>query len=76
LMRNEFDSASRLAEYEASVLQIHGTGDRVIPLRHGQRLFESIPSQRKQFITVPGLGHNTPLSDDVMSQMRTFVDQN
>ncbi|MEL6110742.1 MAG: alpha/beta hydrolase [Planctomycetota bacterium] len=73
LMRNEFDSVSRLANFQGRVLQIHGTGDRLIPIGHGQRLFESIPSSRKRFITIPGLGHNAPLSDEVMNEVRDFV---
>lgn len=73
VMRNEFDSVARLANFEGRVLQIHGTADRLIPIAHGKRLFESIPSKRKRFLTVADIGHNTPLSDEVMNEIREFV---
>ena len=73
LMRNEFDSVSRLAEFEGRLLQVHGTADRLIPIKHGQRLFESIPSDKKEFVTVRGLGHNDRMDDSVMNQIRDFV---
>ena len=36
----------------------HGTEDAVVAYEHGQKLFEAITSNTKEFITVPNGGHN------------------
>jgi abhydrolase domain-containing protein 17 len=39
------------------VLIIHGTDDEIIPVAHGQRLYEAAPGPKEAF-WVPGAGHN------------------
>ncbi|WP_197454974.1 alpha/beta hydrolase [Stieleria varia] len=66
LMRNRYDCIARLKDYDGAVLQIHGTTDRLIPIEHAEHLFAELGTQDKEFITVPGLGHNDPMPDETM----------
>ncbi len=74
VMRNRYDSVARLADYNGPVLQSHGTSDEVVPYSEGRRLFESVPSDRKQWIDVPEGTHNTPQPDDYYPALREFLD--
>ncbi|MFK7822431.1 MAG: alpha/beta hydrolase [Planctomycetaceae bacterium] len=76
VMRNRFDSVTRLSDYTGRVVQVHGTTDRLIPIEHAQRLFDSIPSDDKHWIPVEGLGHNDVLPQDLMSQLVEAVTRN
>ncbi|MCO8123767.1 alpha/beta hydrolase [Stieleria sp. TO1_6] len=69
VMRNRFDSVSRLQSFQGKLIQIHGTPDRIVPIKNGKRLFESIPSSDKQFIEVPGLWHNDPMSNVTLKKI-------
>jgi fermentation-respiration switch protein FrsA (DUF1100 family) len=41
----------------APKLIVHGDRDEVVPLAHGQRLFELAP-EPKRFVLIAGAGHN------------------
>lgn len=43
-------------------LVVHGDSDYYVPMQHGRRLFEALPAQNKQWLTVPGGGHRNVLS--------------
>ena len=58
LMRNQFDSLSRIGGYSGPMVQMHGTTDRVIPIHHAKRLHEAANCQPKHWIEVTGMGHN------------------
>lgn len=60
LMRNRYDSLSKIARYHGPLLQSHGTADDLIPYAIGQQLFAAAPSPAKQFFTIEGRGHNDP----------------
>jgi fermentation-respiration switch protein FrsA (DUF1100 family) len=74
LMRNRFPSAERIKNYDGPLLQIHGTEDRVVPLRLARPLFEASPSEHKRFIEVPGGTHNGPLSQETFKSVKEFLD--
>ncbi|MCA9216235.1 MAG: alpha/beta hydrolase [Planctomycetales bacterium] len=57
LMRNRYDSISKIGSIKCPVLQSHGTRDRVVPFDIGERLFQQIDSE-KQFITLADGTHN------------------
>lgn len=57
-MSYRFDSASRLANLNAPLRMIHGTSDRVVPYRLGRELYGLYRGPDREFITVPGAGHN------------------
>ncbi|MCM2371333.1 alpha/beta hydrolase [Aporhodopirellula aestuarii] len=62
LMRNRFDSSSRLSDFQGCVVQIHGTPDRIVPMKNGRQLFDSLATRYKAWVEVPGLYHNDPIS--------------
>ncbi|HUG18151.1 MAG TPA: alpha/beta hydrolase, partial [Planctomycetaceae bacterium] len=63
LMVNRLDSISKIGNYHGPVLQTHGDRDRVVPYEFALELFGAANSP-KQFVMVPGGGHNDPLSEE------------
>jgi fermentation-respiration switch protein FrsA (DUF1100 family) len=59
LAHSRFDSLSKIVRVRAPVLIIHGTGDHVVPLSMGRRLFEAA-NEPKRFFPVQGAGHDDP----------------
>lgn len=49
-------------ELRLPLLVIHGEQDTLIPVQHGQRLYDAAPSARKELLRIPGAGHNDLLS--------------
>ena len=56
LLRDRFDSESRMAKVRSPVLVIHGENDRVIPVKFGRRLFAAAPEPREGHF-IPGGTH-------------------
>lgn len=57
LMEDKMLTRERLPKVEAPVVIVHGTEDRVIPVEHGQRLYE-LANDPKQLMIVDGVGHS------------------
>lgn len=73
LMRNQYDSMARIAHYDGPLIQLHGADDRLIPITHAKRLFDSSKSTSKEFLEVPGLAHNDFLSANLLAQIAARV---
>ena len=56
LVRDRFDSLSRIGEVNAPILILHGDRDRVVPVRFGRALFDAAP-EPKEFWLSPEAGH-------------------
>lgn len=56
IMTDEYRSVDVIGEVTEPVLWLHGDADRVIPLRHGQRLFDAAQSDKVKRI-IAGAGH-------------------
>ena len=54
---DKFPNYKEIARVRSPVLIIHGANDSVIPLWHGQKLFDAA-NQPKQLVVVPGADHN------------------
>ncbi len=54
---DKYRNLDKLARVGCPVLVIHGTADEVVPLWHGQRLFEAA-REPKRALWVDGAGHN------------------
>ncbi len=54
---DKFPNYKEIGHVHCPVLIIHGANDSVIPLWHGQKLFDSA-NQPKQFVVVPRANHN------------------
>jgi fermentation-respiration switch protein FrsA (DUF1100 family) len=58
LMKNRYDSLSKIGSYHGPVLMSHGTADTLVPYALGQRLFGAIPGAQKRFFAIDNGGHN------------------
>jgi fermentation-respiration switch protein FrsA (DUF1100 family) len=52
-----FESLDRVPEIACPTLVIHGGRDTLVPLDHGQRLYDALPGPRRMEV-IPAAGHN------------------
>ncbi|GAA4458566.1 alpha/beta hydrolase [Novipirellula rosea] len=74
LMRNRYDSIARIQNYSGPLVQIHGTGDRLIPIKHGKRLYAESPCSPKHFVEIDEMGHNDPTPPSAWEECRETID--
>ncbi len=72
LLLDRFDNASRVPLLKAPVLIVHGTADRVVPVGHGERLFE-LASEPKRFARLEGGGHVDLFDHGALAALDSFV---
>lgn len=72
-MTNRLDSLGKIGDYSGPLLQCHGDADELIPIEHALELFGAAPGPR-QFVTVPGGGHNDPLSEEFHESFDQLLD--
>jgi fermentation-respiration switch protein FrsA (DUF1100 family) len=63
LLVDRFESTTQMPDVCCPVLQVHGTKDRIVPLRLGRRLYEAVPASSpngavSRFVELRGAGHN------------------
>jgi fermentation-respiration switch protein FrsA (DUF1100 family) len=58
LMKNRYDSLSKISRYNGPVLMSHGTADTLVPFALGKRLFDAISASQKRFFAIENGGHN------------------
>jgi len=56
LVRDPFDSLSRVADFRGPVLVIHGALDEIIPVEHARALHAAVP--QSELVVVGDCGHN------------------
>ena len=56
LVKDRYNSTAKIGKVRCPILIMHGTADRVIPIKFGERLFALAPSP-KEMKVYPGLGH-------------------
>ena len=57
LMKDPFDSLTKIRDLRCALLAIHGDRDRTVPLSLGRALFDAAP-EPKEWLLVPGAAHN------------------
>ncbi len=57
LMRNRYDSLTKITRYDGPLLASHGTADTLVPYALGRTLFDAAPG-RKEFFNIEGGHHN------------------
>ena len=65
LIRDSFDSLSRIGSVKVPIVVFHGTKDPVIPFDLGQRLAEAAHAR---FVPVEGRGHNDMPEDELLER--------
>jgi hypothetical protein len=73
LMKNHFPSEEKFKLYAGKVLQFHGDVDNVVPIKFGKKLHDACPSDQKEFVEVPGLGHNDSHFDTFWEKTSAFI---
>lgn len=72
LMRNRFDSETKIRDISAPLFYAHGTGDWVVPYVRGEKLYAAAGNPKK-FVTLT-CGHNDlPRDADLMEEVKDFV---
>ena len=71
LLRDEFNNAQRLADYDGPVLIQHGTVDKVVPYSFGKRLSEV--SETSRFETFEGAGHDLSFLEEAQIQQSEWL---
>ena len=74
LVRDRFDSLSRIGQLKAPLLVLHGERDRVVPVRFGRALFDAAPDP-KEFWLAPGAGHGNLARFGALEVVRSFVER-
>ena len=60
LMKNRYDSLSKIGRYRGPLLMSHGNADTLVPYELGHKLFAAAKSESKRFFAIDGGGHNDP----------------
>jgi len=60
LLSQKFDSVDKIAKVQMPVLLVHGTGDRYVPSRFSQALFDAAPTPKK-LLLIEGASHNNSI---------------
>jgi uncharacterized protein len=68
----KLNSVDRISKYRGPLLQSHGSLDRTIPFRLGQRLFQAA-NEPKQFVEIKQADHNDWLTDTYKRQLDEFI---
>lgn len=74
LIRNRFDSASKIGQYHGPLLQFHSPHDSVIPFPLGKKLFDAA-NEPKQFVELGETDHNDPRPAVFFRTIRQFLDE-
>lgn len=72
LVRNRFDSLSKISRCPGPIFIAHGNFDRVIPLSQAEKLVQSAP-EPKRFFLLEGSDHNDPLPMDFYISLAQFL---
>ncbi|MDX2112654.1 MAG: alpha/beta hydrolase [Alphaproteobacteria bacterium] len=72
LLKDHFNSASRIASIHAPLLLFHGEEDTVIPIHHGRALLAMAPEPKRSFF-LPGVGHNDFDSRAISSHVEDYA---
>jgi uncharacterized protein len=72
LLKDRFDSLSKIQNVKSPLLIIHGEADDVVPVTHGKALFAAA-NNPKEALFIPGVGHGYGLySPEVQNKLMEF----
>jgi uncharacterized protein len=72
LMRNRFDSLTKITRCKRPVFVAHGTADQVIPFAHGERLYAAA-NEPKRFFAMTGVGHTEDFDPRFFEELKGFL---
>lgn len=71
-----FGNVQKLAKIMLPLLVIHGEHDQLIPVSHGQTLYDASPAEEKRLLRIPYAGHNDIMlvaTDEYFAAIRDFI---
>jgi len=74
LVRDRFDSLSRIAKVKAPILVLHGERDRIVPVRFGRALFDAAPEPKELWLA-PEAGHEDLAWFGALEAVRSFLER-
>lgn len=74
LVRDRFDSLSRIGEVRAPILVLHGERDRVVPIRFGRALFDAAP-EPKELWAAREARHEDLVRFGALEAVRSFLER-
>ncbi|MGE0210357.1 MAG: alpha/beta hydrolase [Parvibaculaceae bacterium] len=72
LMRDQFRSADVIGKLRSPLFVFHGTGDTIVPVALGRRLFEAAPDP-KEMVELPGSGHVAAMTPELWQRLDAFL---
>ncbi|HEV7997927.1 MAG TPA: alpha/beta hydrolase [Stellaceae bacterium] len=74
LVRDRFDSLSRIGRLNAPVLILHGERDRIVPVGHGRALLEAAAAPKEGWFAAEG-GHQNLAQFGALDAAIAFIDR-
>ncbi len=71
IMKDRFDNRDTAGGLTCPKLVVHGKRDRIVPIKHGQRLFDAL-AEPKRWHAIAGRGHNN-IGDAYTDVLREFL---
>jgi len=75
IVRDKYDSLSKISNIKAPVLILHGLKDRTVPAHLGRKLYDAAPSP-KEFYEFPEAGHNNLYEYGAPERVIAFLEVN
>ncbi len=73
LVKDQFRSAEKISSIDAPLLIVHGTKDRVIPIKLSKKLYDEALDP-KSFVEIKKAGHNDLYNYGASSKVLEFID--
>ena len=61
ILTQKFDSIEKIRQVDMPVLVVHGAGDRFVPARFSQALYDAAPGPKKRLLLIENGSHNNSL---------------
>ena len=76
LMRNRFNSAKAIQDYDGPLFMAQGNQDGLIPIRFGKKLYANKPANDlNRFVELDGFGHNDGFPQGYWKQLDDWLSQ-
>ena len=72
LMRNQFDSLSKISDYDGPVFIVHGEEDQLVPIAQAKSLYAGVKGP-KSFVKIAGAGHNWDANLEFIAALDQFL---
>jgi len=75
IMRNRFDSITKIGSVKSPVFVSGAIQDELVPFEMSKQLYDAAPSP-KEFFAISEGGHNERVDDEFMARLKAFLDAN